>query len=91
MIVGRGSGIISTLRANAGILRRKSSFRDIRYAYIKDIEMNSDKLDAQSLEDFRKKYKQQQRKDAIRSLLFLLTAIIVITFVLIWLSYNGNL
>ncbi len=65
MIVGRGSGIISTLRANAGILRRKSSFRDIRHAYIKDIKMNSDKLDAQSLEDFREKYKQQQRKDAI--------------------------
>ena len=81
MIVGRGSGIISTLRANAGILRRKSSFRDIRHACIKDIEMNSDKLDAQSLEDFHKRYKQQQRKDAIRSLFFLLTAIIVITFI----------
>ena len=84
MIVGKGSGMISTLRANAGMLKKKRTFRDIRQKYINEIKTNSDNLDSEALHDFQKSLISQRKKEAFRSIVFLLISIAIITIVLLW-------
>lgn len=89
MIVGRGSGIISTLRSNAGILKKKKSFRDLRRAYVNEIEMSSDNLDTHSLEAFREKLAKQRKREFLINIVFLVLAIALITIILVFLSSSG--